>query len=394
MKIKCLPEDFDVAELTDVRPVATGPFGFYRLTKRGVGTPEAVETVLRAWRLPRRALSFGGLKDRHALTRQHLTIQGGPPRDLTSGGVQLEHLGRLDRPYTAKDLRGNRFRVVLRSVSAGEEAAALAALPEVARDGLPNYFDDQRFGSVNRDGSFVAEPWIRGDYEQALRLAFAAPNEHDKPNDREQKRVLAEGWGDWVGLKARLGRSHARSVVTYLADRPGDFQGALGVTRQDLRSLWLAAFQSHLWNAMLTALVREVVPAPDRAELAAKGGPVAFWRRLGEATRARLAETSLPLPSSRVDVPEGPVRTLVERTLAEKGLSLEQLDVKSPRGSFFSKGWRPAVLAPQGLLAEGGDDDLYPGKRRLTLSFDLPRGAYATILVKRLTAVPAARPVG
>src|SRR5262245_47230413 len=152
MKLKRLPEDFDVTELTDVRPAASGPFGYYRLTKRGVGTPEAVETVLRAWRLPRRALSFGGLKDRHALTRQHLTIQGGPPRDLLQGGVSLEHLGRLDRPFTAKDLRGNRFRVVLRALSASEEEGALAALPEVARDGLPNYFDDQRFGSVNRDG--------------------------------------------------------------------------------------------------------------------------------------------------------------------------------------------------------------------------------------------------
>jgi tRNA pseudouridine13 synthase len=394
MKLKRLPEDFDVTELTEVRPVASGPFGFYRLTKTGVGTPEAVETVLRAWRLPRKALSFGGLKDRHALTRQHLTIQGGPPRDLESGGVKLEHLGRLDRHFTAKDLRGNRFRVVLRALSTKEEEAARTALPQVAQDGLPNYFDDQRFGSVNRDGSFVAEPWIRGDYEGALRLAFAAPNEHDRPADRENKRLLAEGWGDWAGLKARLGRSHARSVITFLADRPGDFKGALEVTRQDLRSLWLAAFQSHLWNATLAALVREVVPERECVELEGKGGPVVFWRRLDPPTRARLTELDLPLPSSRVEVPGGPVRALVERTLAERGLTLEQLDVKHPRGSFFSKGWRPSLLVPRGLTAEEGDDDLYPGKRCLTLAFDLPRGAYATILVKRLTAVPAARPVG
>jgi tRNA pseudouridine13 synthase len=95
-----------------------------------------------------------------------------------------------------------------------------------------------------------------------------------------------------------------------------------------------------------------------------------------------------------VDVPEGPVRTLVERTLAERGLTLEALDVKHPRGSFFSKGWRPAVLMPLGVAAESANDDLYAGKRRVTLSFDLPRGAYATILVKRLTAIPAAPPVG
>src|SRR5687767_2797002 len=123
MKVKRLPEDFEVAELTDVVPGATGRFGFYRLVKRSVGTPEAVETVLRAWKLPRRALSFGGLKDRHAITRQHLTIEGGPPRDLEAGAVRLEHLGRLDRPFTAKDLRGNRFRIVLRDLSGPALAA-------------------------------------------------------------------------------------------------------------------------------------------------------------------------------------------------------------------------------------------------------------------------------
>ena len=32
-----------------------------------------------------------------------------------------------------------------------------------------------------------------------------------------------------------------------------------------------------------------------------------------------------------------------------------------------------------------GDDELYPGRHKMTLNFDLPRGAYATILVKRLT---------
>jgi tRNA pseudouridine13 synthase len=88
------------------------------------------------------------------------------------------------------------------------------------------------------------------------------------------------------------------------------------------------------------------------------------------------------------------VRTLVDRVLEARGLALERLDVKHPRGSFFSKGWRPAVLRPEGLAAEAADDDLYPGKRCLTLGFDLARGAYATILVKRLTAVPAARAMG
>ena len=389
MKVKRKPEDFEVTELTDVVPKATGRFGLYRLTKTGVGTPEAVDTILKAWRIPRKALSYGGLKDRHALTRQHLTIQGGPPRDLEAGTVRLEHLGRSEAPFTAKELRGNHFRLVLRDMGEPEVRAALAALPDLERDGVPNYFDDQRFGSVTREGHYPAEAWVRGEHERALKIAFAESNTHDRPADRGVKRILQQGWGDWEGLKKTLGRSHLRSIVTFLADRPGDFRGALAVVRADLRSLWLAAFQSHLFNRVLAAVVEEADPGCVTLDL--REGPTPFWLALDDRRRARLADLELPLPSARVDVPPGPVRDLVERVLARERLASSDLDVADGSGSFFSKGWRRAVLRPEGLAHEEADDDLYRGRHRMSLAFDLPKGAYATLVVKRLTAVPAAQ---
>ena len=41
MKLKQDPDDFQVEELTDVRPGPEGPFAFYRLDKRGWSTPDA-----------------------------------------------------------------------------------------------------------------------------------------------------------------------------------------------------------------------------------------------------------------------------------------------------------------------------------------------------------------
>ncbi len=390
MKLKRLPEDFEVTELTDVVPAATGRFGLYRLTKRGLGTPEAVATVQRAWGLPRAALSYGGLKDRHALTRQHLTVEGGPPRDLEAGAVRLAHLGRCDAPFTPRQITGNRFRVVLRALGAAEEARALEALTAVGQDGLPNYFDDQRFGSVGPDGRFVARPWIEGDYEGALRLALAEPNPHDRPRDREGKRLLRERWGDWRGLSQDLPGGEARRVATWLAARPRDWAGALATVRPHLRSLWLAAFQSHLWNRLLAALLRQELPAADLVERAQRAGALVWWLRLAPPDRERLQALELPLPSARARLEPGPVQALVERVLAQDGLTLRALDVPGPRGSFFSKGSRAVLLRPRQLTSGQADDELYPGKRRLTLAFDLPRGAYATILVKRLTDVAQA----
>lgn len=90
--------------------------------------------------------------------------------------------------------------------------------------GVPNYFDDQRFGSLGQSGEFIAVPWCRGDYERALWLALADPNEHDRPEDRKEKQLLRDRWGDWLGLKTDMPRGSRRSIVTFLVDHPTDFR--------------------------------------------------------------------------------------------------------------------------------------------------------------------------
>src|SRR3990172_8100930 len=102
MKLRCLPEDFHVEELASPT-LAGGDFALYRLCKRALGTPEAVEAVRRQWKLERGDMSIGGLKDRHAVTEQFLTIRRGPPRNLTQTNLRLEYLGRTDRPFESRD---------------------------------------------------------------------------------------------------------------------------------------------------------------------------------------------------------------------------------------------------------------------------------------------------
>ena len=112
---------------------------------------------------------------------------------------------------------------------------------------------------------------------------------------------------------------------------------------------------------------------------------VPFFTGLQAEAGERLREAQLPLPSARLHLDEGPLLTLITEVLAEFGLELRQLRVKYPRDSFFSKGQRAAAVAVDNLNAEPAVDELYPGRKKLSLTFDLPRGSYATILVKRLT---------
>ena len=77
---------------------------------------------------------------------------------------------------------------------------------------------------------------------------------------------------------------------------------------------------------------------------------------------------------------------VVEEVLNEEGLTLATLKIKGMQKPFFSKGDRAGCVRPANLAHEPGPDELNAGKRKLTLKFDLPRGSYATMLVKRITS--------
>jgi tRNA pseudouridine13 synthase len=387
MKLRRIPEDFQVEELTDLVPRG-GPYALFRLTKRSIGTPEAIELIGRKLHVPRFRISYGGLKDRHAVTKQFVTIQNGSRRNFEDKGLSFEYLGQADRPFTPKEIAGNRFEIVMRDLSEAAAGAAEKAVSEVSHDGLPNYFDDQRFGSVGASGEFIGHAWCQGNYERALWLALADPHPDDRPDEREQKRILREHWGRWRECKGALARSHRRSIVTYLADKPEDrpdYRGAFARIKVDLRGIYLAAFQSALWNRMLARHLQREIAAECLTDVSLQLGPVPFFRGLSDAQCDALFRTELPLPSARLHLDAGPMLDLINEVVAAQGLELRELRVKYPRDSFFSKGSRAAAIRVQNLTHEVADDDLYAGRRRMKLRFDLPRGSYATILVKRLT---------
>ncbi len=384
MKLKCRPEDFRVEELrlTSAGGDGTGRYSLYRLRKRDLGTIEAVEIICRRWNLAGRRVSYAGLKDRHASTLQYLTILDGPARTLTDRRFALEPAGKLDHPYTPRDLRGNRFALVLRGMTRHEQEAALGQVGAVAECGLPNYFDDQRFGSLGVSGDFIAGAWLRGDPERALYLALAEPNAFDRAAIKAQKSILRTTWGRWPEAKARLPRSSTRSIVTYLVDHPSDFRGAFARLRRELRTLYFSAFQSHLWNRILGRWLEACLRPDQWVPIPLKAGTFPFPRRLEPEQVQELLRTPLPLPSARSALPAGRLGEVIRATLEDFRLSWSDLRVKHLKDVFFSKGTRAGLVFPENLQATPQDDDLHPGRHALHLAFDLPKGSYATILVK------------
>ncbi len=390
MKLKCRPEDFRVEELPLTKASEHGRYTFYCLTKRDIGTIEAIGAICRRWNLPGDRVSYAGLKDRHAWTTQFLTIAGGPSRLLKAREFELEPVGTLSRPYGPDQIRGNRFVLVLRDMSAGELGRAACELAALGREGLPNYFDDQRFGSVGFSGQFIAHAWLLGDHERALKLALAEANPFDRKGVKAQKALLRDLWRRWAEAKARLERSSTRSIVTYLVDHPADYRGAFARMRRELRRLYSSAFQSHLWNAMLGRLIDQIARPEQCVPIELKTGTLPFHRGLESEQIETLSQTAIPLPCARTDPPAGLLGESVAQVLAPFQLTWPELKVRHLKDVFFSKGSRASVVFPQNLRHATRDDELHPGRLALELSFELARGSYATILVKRITDVAEA----
>lgn len=379
MKLKCVVDDFVVSEKIKPAP-SGGRFALYRLVKESTGTLEAIGAIRRLWNLAPGQIRHCGLKDRHARTTQHVTIRNGPQADLQTNQFRLQYLRQKSQHASARDIEGNRFRINVRDLSIQEALLLCRDAEQMASTGFLNYFDEQRFGSVGASGQFVAAKWCMKEYERALWLALADPNSHDRTEERGQKTILREHWGNWNHCKASLNRSHRRSIVTYLADHPSDFRKAFALLNPDLRGLMLSAFQSVVWNGMVANCLYDA--SENLSHLKVRHMELPVLRTVPD-DGSTLIPTDLPLPSARCkDLPKD-VEDLCQRSLSPYSMSLQEMKISFPRDRFFSRGLRSVILIPDAVKAVSQPDELHQHKQCVHLEFELPRGAYATMLIKQ-----------
>ena len=152
--IRCRPEDFRVEELPQYAPDGSvGAHFMLTMTKTGMNTEDALRIVSRALDVPRPEVGLAGLKDRHAVTTQWITVPAsaesalsGFHHDCITLGQAFPHGNKLRRGHLA----GNRFRIVVRDLCCSQEEALqrIEARLDCLREegGLRNYYGPQRFG--------------------------------------------------------------------------------------------------------------------------------------------------------------------------------------------------------------------------------------------------------
>ncbi len=149
---KQTPEDFEVEELPAYPPSGEGEHLFLWVEKRGVSTPEAAKRIARQLGISDRDISWAGLKDKQALTRQLLCVSSkveGSAATFQDAEVKILWAKRHKNKLKNGHLDGNRF--TLRIASVKDAGAARATFDELCARGLPNFFGEQRFGAAGNN---------------------------------------------------------------------------------------------------------------------------------------------------------------------------------------------------------------------------------------------------
>ncbi len=383
MRLKARPEDFVVREQLEFERAPNGPYFVHVLRKEKLDTLSALARVARLAGVSRAEIAFAGLKDRQGRTEQWISIRGRRV-DYRDSELDVAFVGRSSAPITSRASTGNRFAIVVRDLDRGDLARLHAAAEQVVHTGLPNYFDDQRFGCLRHGQGFAMRDVLRGELEEALHRLIARPSPRAITGDVKLKGILAQHWGDFERCAAIARGPTFGRALRHLAARGGDFRGALERLPTRMKLIAAFAYQSFLWNRAVDRLLYRMLPPAQRVALETLSGRLLAWADVPVPTLQRLEAMRTPLFVT-------PAGDSAFRDAAAEVVEGESIPAGPPlppiKGMELREEPRRLVVRPRDF-AVGGEapDELARGRRKVELTFGLPRGSYATLVIKRLLA--------
>lgn len=382
MKIKQLPEDFLVEEHIEL-PGESGAYAYYRVEKKGVPTLVVRDEMAAQLKVTPSALFFPALKDTTAVAVQYVSVRSQGPEKLKGKGFVAERVLWGPRALRSKDLLGNRFTVIIRDLSKEEAQACAEAAPQLQDCGLPNYFDDQCFGSLSEDG-FIGKAILTRDAEKVVRIYLSELMVGDTQIIREFKSLVKSHWGQWGYLLHQAPRpSNFRSVITFLKDHPHDYRKAANLIQDRLLSVYLSAYQAWIWNHILAHYLEQKESVSTKIEIAGDSFSLPIFKDEDLAAICKL-EVDLPRLTARY---EGDLSGSAAAVFEQEGLTIRDFKARILRRVYLIKGERLVWFSPTEVeLDEVQPDEHEKDRFAVMLSFTLQPGSYATLVLKALAA--------
>ena len=330
--LKQLPEDFAVQELPNLNRKDDGPYLYFQLAKRNYNTIDAVQKIARCLHLKERQIGFSGNKDKRAVTEQAISIIGKNQLDIESlkiTDLALKFLGRGEEPITLGSHQGNWFEIMIRNLD--REIIEKTSF-------LENYFAEQRFSQNN---ARIGRNLVKKKFLEAAELI---------DNDL---------------------------VKEHLQHKPGDAVGALRRVSKRLLRLYVNAYQSYLWNETV------------RIYLQGQGAVIRTLKySWGELTLVGKPNFKLKIPLLGFDsgeIENQKLDLIIDKMMEAEKLSNQDFIIKQIPELSVEGELRNVFVKVKGLsIGPFKPDELNPGRKKVKVRFSLPKGSYATMLIRKM----------
>jgi len=380
------PEDFVVEEVAPA-PGTEGDYLVVRLTKKNWEQQHLVKEIARRLGISHRRITWAGTKDRRAVTTQLISlyrVTEDQVRQVSLRDITLEPVGRAREGLALGQLEGNRFGITIRGCDPRDLRERVARVAGEVATGIPNYYGIQRFGVIRPITHAVGEAILREEWEQAVLIYIA----RSFPQEQEGIRAARDAFQESRDVRLALREfpvhlAYERAMLHHLQAAPGDYPGALRVLPPRLLSLFVSAFQSWLFNVLLSCRVETSAspadPVPGDLILFADGKTDAVTPANLPAARLQVnrgrARTALFIPGDDFAVHPGYDTAPLEELLGQRGIGAESFRQASAFvGTAYAGTVRRMLLSPA-VTTRVENDSVH-------LAFTLSAGEYATTVCR------------
>jgi tRNA pseudouridine13 synthase len=389
-RLKADPEDFVVNEIAEPPdPAGTGPYLICRLTKTNWDQQRAIKEIAGRLGMSHQRIGFAGTKDKRAVTTQYISIYKADPaiiQTLHIPDILIEPVGASNQQISLGDLQGNRFLISLAEHEPLKPDMTPSDLLPGLVDGMPNYFGYQRFGVQRPVTHLTGLDILRGSYEDAVRTFVSTPSTGESEEAAEGRRYYAETGDAKEALHQIPVRvSLERSLLHHLVSNPGDYGGAFHTFPRTLRSMFVSAVQSWLFNRALSMRLEEgrgladpmagdrIVYPDGRSDVVTTG--TARMAAM-QVNRDRCRIGIFMQGSESVEV-AGPDDQNMTWLMEEEGITSEMFKTASAFLETRFSGAHRSILLKTDIGVEQKDE-------KMTFSFSLQPGQYATTLLREI----------
>jgi tRNA pseudouridine13 synthase len=305
-------------------------------------------------------IGYAGSKDKKAWTSQRVSVFKPDLKKIEKfrhSNIVLKNFKWEKRKIKLGYLEGNRFTIIMRDIDKKDCIKVASTISKSSH--FPNFFGEQRFGSVRKNNFEIGKAILKKDFEKAFMSILTDLSENEKEEVTEaRKRFSQDKKIEEAFFYFPFYLKTERRLIDHLYKYPKSYLGAIKQIDRKNLLMFVHSVQSKIFNEILERAIDEGI---DFTKEGQKNCLLVGYK--SRFSSGRLGE--------------------IEREVLEKnGLALEDFDLKEIPFLRIKGAYRKALTEVKDLEVQTDEDEIFNNAKKIILKFTLPSGVYATTFLE------------